>query len=722
MLMNGSADHEAHQIETTSVREAVGAGSRSAPRIGTTLEHARRELTEIGHVLTEALEPAGADLARETVRVLAGQTCSIAVVGQIKAGKSSFINALVGKPGLLPTDVNPSTSTITHLHFRQEAPSGIAALFRFFTREEWQRLVEGGGRLRELTQRLVPGFEPSLLAQHAAAVLSQASNRLGDQFEELLGQSHAYMSVERDVLMKYICASDGPRDTREIGLYSEITRSADLYLADGPFDFPVTIIDTPGTNDPLLMRDEITRSCLDKADAYIVVLTAHQPLSEGDVSLLRILRGLHKERIVVFINRVDELSDPEHDTAEIVAYVRDRLAVEFPGFAIPIVAGSAKWGGGRSMPVEAPTMRLSSLRPNGDAQQRDNRSGLAEVARVLDRLLESSHCAYLERQIAGSYSELARAAERALADEIDALARSRDWSNLTAERFESVLAEIHREHERFGELKGLVEASAQRFESQLSALVAGDVAALGERLRAIVDAQAAEERDALVSLMHVQQAPRLWQSDVDTLRRTLAREFHASFQACEHRLVEVSSRFVQSLARLAQSLAPALEREMQPPPERRVIAPPNPTALGRTVALDLDTSWWRMLWTQRPSPYERGATIARLVREEFHPVADELTAAQARALGAYAEATTRWSKAACGSIVAALARRQDQLAVHYVSVRNSISGRADPETLATQSAAMTALQTRQQAAALAARRLERLNAAIDRWFARSARR
>ena len=80
-------------------------------------------------------------------------------------------------------------------------------------------------------------------------------------------------------------------------------------MDSGPFDYPVTVIDTPGTNDPCLIRDEITRRSLETADLYIVVLTARQPLSAADVALLRILRGLHKERFVVFVNRIDELAD-----------------------------------------------------------------------------------------------------------------------------------------------------------------------------------------------------------------------------------------------------------------------------------------------------------------------------------------------------------------------------------------------------------------------------
>ena len=114
----------------TDARPLLGQG------IGSTLQQARQDLMGIGQVLEQILEPAGVALAREMQQLLADQICKIAVVGQIKAGKSCFINALTDLPGFLPTDLNPSTSAITQLHFNQSAPTGDAAVFHFFTQEE----------------------------------------------------------------------------------------------------------------------------------------------------------------------------------------------------------------------------------------------------------------------------------------------------------------------------------------------------------------------------------------------------------------------------------------------------------------------------------------------------------------------------------------------------------------------------------------------------------
>ena len=79
---------------------------------------------------------------------------SITMIGQVKAGKTTLVNALVGHPDLLPADVNPWTSVVTSVHMRPDVgPEGNGASFRFFDENDWNRLLERGGRIGELAKR-----------------------------------------------------------------------------------------------------------------------------------------------------------------------------------------------------------------------------------------------------------------------------------------------------------------------------------------------------------------------------------------------------------------------------------------------------------------------------------------------------------------------------------------------------------------------------------------
>src|SRR5262249_41298297 len=149
-----------------------------ALRVGRSLARLRHELVDASGVLRGILEPDGKGLLSDAVRLLERQACRVAVIGQIKAGKSLFINALAQRPGMLPTDVNPWTTAVTHLHFGGRSEHDDAAVFRFFTASEWEQLASGGGKLRELTERLVPGFEPDQLRVYVTALKTRAAARL----------------------------------------------------------------------------------------------------------------------------------------------------------------------------------------------------------------------------------------------------------------------------------------------------------------------------------------------------------------------------------------------------------------------------------------------------------------------------------------------------------------------------------------------------------------
>ncbi len=341
--------------------------TRQAEAIGAPLEAARTTLldlaTRLGGLLGEHAGPL-LDVAR---RQLDERSCRIAVIGQIKAGKSTFINALARRPGLLPTDINPWTVVVTALHFRS-APTAPehAAVFHLFSVDEWRELAEGGGRLRELTERLVPGFQSELLGAQLEVMRKRAERRLGPKFPELLGQCHRYQTVTPQILTDYVSAGDEDAWPGKRRHYSDITRSADLHFSDSPFAFPITLIDTPGTNDPFLVRDEITRRSLENPDVYVFVVSALQPLSAGDIAMLRLLNGLHKDRIVVFINRADQLPNLSGDAAEVKAAIEQRLRAEFPSLNIPVVYGSA-WLGNLRLQAEAGELPASVTRERGPA-------------------------------------------------------------------------------------------------------------------------------------------------------------------------------------------------------------------------------------------------------------------------------------------------------------------------------------------------------------------
>jgi GTP-binding protein EngB required for normal cell division len=279
-------------------------------------------------------------LVRDMRAALESSTCRIAFVGQIKAGKSSLINALINKPGFLPTDINPSTAVVTKVFIGGSDEKDNTALFHFFTESEWDNIMSAG--------QAGAGGRSLLTLPSSRARLQdlqrRAEKRLGPNYSKALGKHHLFSAVTPQILDQYVSASDYKPDAPDgPALYSDVTKMAEVFLKSPPFSHPTVMIDTPGVNDLFFIRDEITHSNLADADIYILVLSAQNPLSSADVSLLRLLRGLQRDRIIAVINRIDSLDNIADDSRKVEAFVREKLKHEFPHASIPVLLASALW-------------------------------------------------------------------------------------------------------------------------------------------------------------------------------------------------------------------------------------------------------------------------------------------------------------------------------------------------------------------------------------------
>ena len=665
-------------------------------RIGVRLGESSKDLRQCGQALAGLVEPAGQTLIREAISSLGSQAFRVVVVGQIKSGKSSFINALVQQPFLLPTDVTPWTTAITNLHFAKDAPDNYSAAFHFFSEDEWRDLAQGGGPIRELTERLVPEFDATLLGQQVDALKSRAGARLGSEFEDLLGKIHYFESIDRNLLLHYVCSGEFSSDSRtpELGKYADITKRADLYLDAGPFAFPAIVTDTPGTNEPFLIRDEITRRNLNSADLFIVVLSARQPLSDSDLALMRLMHGLNKERIIAFVNRIDDFSDVSYDLAEVLIYVEKKLQAEFPGASIPVIAGSAAWANFALDPdeeafghilerrsfdyltelglVQSEDRTASAL---NDAARRQRlcrallaASGMPAVYHAVADRMGSSQAARGQLQIARCFREMAQASASSLRCELESLQDSRSASK----RRQAELKELAKSTGLLNEVAANVERSAKTIEHQLLRMIDEEMTALRKGLRSAVDHQAALERRILIDTLQRGKVPRAWTHERVELRRALADIFVKSFDRAASRILAFQARVAPELHRLMGLVAPEMPRPAEPGKDALAIPPPNVAALSRLVALDLDGSLWSGFWKKRASPISYGEQIETLIKSEFQSVVDELVQTAEAALSGYAATTTKWSFGLCVNIVQAVRRRREQMASHRGAVEHAV--------------------------------------------------
>ncbi|MGA7326521.1 MAG: GTP-binding protein [Rhodomicrobium sp.] len=160
-----------------------------------------------------------------------------------------------------------------------------------------------------------------------------------------MAKHHLFSAVTPEIMESYVSTGDFTKKDAPLQskLFSEVTRMAEVFLDDNPIFYPSVLIDTPSVNDLFFVRDEITRANFAEADVYVLVLTAQQPLSRSDISLLRLLRGLKRNRIIAVINRIDTLSDIETEGERARDEVRAALKRELPHADIPVILTSALW-------------------------------------------------------------------------------------------------------------------------------------------------------------------------------------------------------------------------------------------------------------------------------------------------------------------------------------------------------------------------------------------
>jgi hypothetical protein len=190
------------------------------------LRETKTRLLRAGNELEGELHGKVAWFVNDTLKELEGHMARIAVVGQMKAGKSSTINAFIQRPNFLPTDVNPSTAVITKIFFGSPGQSDNTALFHFFTEREWDELFSASG-----TEERKPDIFSLPSTRRSLDLLrDRATKRLGPNYSQVLGKHHLFSAVTPKLLEQYVSTGDynRPQHATSERIYSDVTKMAEL--------------------------------------------------------------------------------------------------------------------------------------------------------------------------------------------------------------------------------------------------------------------------------------------------------------------------------------------------------------------------------------------------------------------------------------------------------------------------------------------------------------
>lgn len=553
---------------------------------------------------------------------------SITMIGQIKSGKTSLVNCMIGLPDLLPADVNPWTSVVTSMHLSPTPLSPEAsANFCFFEENEWDRLIAGGGRIGELANRAGADDELSKIKTQVEQMREKSKQRLGRKFEMLLGQNHNYGYFDKELIERYVCLGDDFDDeaSDSQGRFADITRSADLHFHQPALPIRLCIRDTPGVNDTFMMREQITIRSIRDSRICVVVLSAHQALSSTDLALVRLISNVKSRDVIIFVNRIDELSDPTTQVPQIKESILQTLT-KFKGPAdAQIVFGSAMWahnamaGPLSALPKASKAALINWAQSSANPELRKMKarkilwelSGLPELYAAISGRVAQGVGGETVLRVAASARNLINGIQ--LKDNLAAKAQVGEASvhidpaviaaTLTAVRTQSLET---------------LKRDLETIENDFSA-----------RLERVHDSFLGRATEALILHLEKYGEHTIWEYDPSGLRMLLSSSYKAfgkNSQTAYMRCVEQITTQIVALYHEALQLPEALF-DLKAAPAPRV---PPPVSLGQTIALDLTGNWWKSWWFRRRGYQAYTSDFHSLIKEETITFLTDLKGNQAR--------------------------------------------------------------------------------------------
>jgi len=247
----------------------------------------------------------------------------IGIVGRVKAGKSTLLNALVfNGESVLPQAATPMTAALTTLTYGER----FKATARFYSQADLANIEQAAAAYSDLLEKSMieelrrtegrAGVDPARrreLAERAArrtlATQQPSLQASHEQWDKITASGLSLASLKEDepleaadvqglaaLLADYVAAE---------GCYMPVTKSVDIEMPVETLR-GLRIIDTPGLNDPVASREARTHDLLKCCDVVFVVSPAAQFMSQEDLDVMaRITAAEGIRELVLVASQVD---------------------------------------------------------------------------------------------------------------------------------------------------------------------------------------------------------------------------------------------------------------------------------------------------------------------------------------------------------------------------------------------------------------------------------
>ena len=223
-----------------------------------------------------------------------GRIFQLGIVGQMKTGKSSFLNEYLFGEEILPTAATPMTAALTLIKYSDENKAEI----EFYNRDDWNSIEENNKEYEKEYKKALE--EAKEEAEKKGRIFNKERFKFEDVDSILKGSHEIYKNFKENHLdknslgeIKTIKINDKKNileDLKEYvgskGKYTPLVKMTTLYINDERIKDYI-IVDTPGTNDPIISRGQKTKEFLGKCDYIIFLSYSSQFLDNNDNAYIK---------------------------------------------------------------------------------------------------------------------------------------------------------------------------------------------------------------------------------------------------------------------------------------------------------------------------------------------------------------------------------------------------------------------------------------------------
>ena len=230
-----------------------------------------------------------------TKSYLNNQKFSIGITGVMNAGKSTMLNALMGRE-ILGSAVVPETANLTIV---KHNPTDTAKVY-YWNEQEWNRILKSAEQLESMRE-----------------FVNETNKIFGENLKNYIRPVSRFDEIDIKDLSSYTSAEASGKKCNLVK-YVELGSKLD-FLSDG-----IEIVDTPGLDDPVIQREEITKEYISACDMMLHLMNVSQSATLKDVDfIIDAVLYQNISKLLIVITRADTVTKEQLD--EVIKYTKSSI-------------------------------------------------------------------------------------------------------------------------------------------------------------------------------------------------------------------------------------------------------------------------------------------------------------------------------------------------------------------------------------------------------------